>query len=148
MVQRRDQHLLAGTTARMDEIQAAVLRIKLRYLDEWNQSRHSHALNFKKAVDTNEKIALGFEWRENTVVHLFVIRTSNRKSLIDYLNEARIGYGIHYPDPLPNTPAFRHVSHNTYPNAEKHAAQIISLPVFPELTPAELQRIENAIRHF
>jgi dTDP-4-amino-4,6-dideoxygalactose transaminase len=146
--QRRDHHILAGTTARMDEIQAAVLRIKLKYVDKWNESRRSHALKFKKAVDTNEKIALGFEWMETTAAHLFVIRTNNRQSFIGHLNDARIGYGMHYPDPLPIMPAFRHVSYNTYPNAEKRAAQIISLPVFPELTPAEILRIENAIRHF
>jgi len=140
----------------LDEIQAAVLRVKLRYLNEWNEKRRKNAniyseylqeLADKDLVVTPQEMS----WAKH-VYHLYVIQVEEglRDKLIEYLNARGIGAQIHYPIPIHLQKAYKHLGYNqgSFPVAEKLAKRIISLPMFPELERQEIEYIAREIRAF
>lgn len=134
------QHETMGTNSRLDEIQAAVLRVKLRRLDEWNTRRRAFAARYlgslaQAAAGTGLVLPHVPEWAE-PVWHQFVIRHPDRDAVAKHLQEAGIDTLIHYPVPVHLTPAYAGAGwkRGDFPLAERFAAEILSLPLNPHLT--------------
>ncbi|HIF9399491.1 TPA: DegT/DnrJ/EryC1/StrS family aminotransferase [Photobacterium damselae] len=131
---KKYENLYQGINSRLDEIQAAMLRVKLRYLDKETARRREIANSYRSEI-TNPLIELP-EWNydENHVFHLFVIRTANRDELQKYLTENNIQTVIHYPIPPHKQPAYAHWNQQTFPITEKIHQQVLSLPIDPTMT--------------
>jgi len=149
-------HEIIGYNARLDEIQAAILRVKLRYLNEWNEKRQGNAMLYneylKDLLDKGSVITpKEMSWAKH-VYHLYVIQVEDgiRDKLIEHLNARGIGAQIHYPIPIHLQKAYKHLGYGegSFPVAEKLAKRIISLPMFPELEHHEIEYIAQEIRAF
>ncbi|MEK6829949.1 MAG: DegT/DnrJ/EryC1/StrS family aminotransferase [Nanoarchaeota archaeon] len=140
---------ILGRNSRLDEIQAAILGVKLKYLDEWNSKRRENALIYDSELSNVVKIPEGHDNRKH-VYHLYVIRTENRDGLMKHLRENEIGHLIHYPKPLHLQEAFSYLGYKEgdFPNAERYSKEIISLPMFPELTREEIIQVSKKIKEF
>src|SRR6266446_6464145 len=140
-----------GWNSRLDEIQAAILRVKLRYLREWERARRSHAATYTRllapvsAVRTPH-IPAGYEH----VFHQYTIRVPRRDELQKFLNERKIGNAVYYPVPLHLQPIYAKIGHGkgTFPRAESAAEEVLSLPMFPELRERQVQSVVEAITEF
>jgi dTDP-4-amino-4,6-dideoxygalactose transaminase len=144
-------HEFEGINSRMDGIQGAVLGVKLKYLPEWTEKRREVAAYYTKALSEVNEIKLPVvDNRANPAWHLYVIRTEKRDELLRFLKERGIGAGIHYPIALPNLNAYQHLNYQRedFPTASKYEEQILSLPMFPELTYIELNYITDSIKEF
>jgi dTDP-4-amino-4,6-dideoxygalactose transaminase len=140
-------HKMEGVNSRLDGLQAAILRVKLRHLDGWNESRRRHA-DFYLDTLTNGEIRPQTTHPDAAPVwHLFVVRVSERDAFQQNLRSEGIATGIHYPVPLHLQPAYEHanISRGTLPVTERVSAEVVSLPMYPELTPAQLSSILNAV---
>jgi dTDP-4-amino-4,6-dideoxygalactose transaminase len=143
-------HDLIGYNHRLDTLQAAIMRVKLPQLDAWNAARRRHAALYSEllALDavTLPVIADGSE----PVWHLYVIRVQDRDGLQAHLKERGIGTGIHYPLPIHLQPAYRSLgySRGDFPVTETLAEQILSLPMYPEMTHDQLVYVAENIREF
>ena len=141
---------IEGFNSRLDEIQAAVLRVKLRYLDEWNGKRKSIAGLYGQLLENADvRNHLEKEWAEH-VYHLFVIRVRDRDVLRKYLEERGIGTQVHYPIPIHLQEAYSKLGYKPggFPESERHANEIISLPIYPELTNEEVEIVAKCIIEF
>ncbi len=144
-------HNMAGHNYRMEELQAAALRVKLNYIDQWTDLRRQHANTYREMLAGVGDIILPEEMSgAKHVYHLFVIRTQQRDALLDHLRANGIGADLHYPTPLHLQPAYASLGHKegAFPTAEQSAKQILSLPMFPELQQDELARICDSVREF
>lgn len=144
-------HSLEGWNARMDGIQGAVLDVKLRLLEEWNNKRREKAKLYFKYLKNLPGIVLPKigEFNEH-VFHVFAIRIENRDALMSFLQEKGIGCGIHYPIPLHLQEAYESMAHKIgdFPIAEETASQYVSLPIYPELTEIQIEYVTNVIKEF
>jgi dTDP-4-amino-4,6-dideoxygalactose transaminase len=133
-------HDVEGYNGRLDTIQAGFLHAKLRYLAKWNLQRRERAIEYNRLLSGNDELVLPYEpsW-SRAVYHLYVIRTNKRDSMMDRLKDAGIGTGIHYPIPLHLQKAYvsLNYSQGDFPVSELVATEIISLPMFPQLTTAQ-----------
>ena len=132
---------------RMDELQGALLRVKLAHLDAWNSARSAIANQYLDRL-AGAPIVLPSEARHRKHVwHQFVIRAKNRDTLREKLAGAAIATGLHYPIPLHLQPAYRHLGYSVgdFPMAEQLAKECLSLPMFPELHQTEVDRVCRAI---
>jgi dTDP-4-amino-4,6-dideoxygalactose transaminase len=136
---------ILGGNFRLDAIQAAVLRVKLRYLDRWTKARQRNAAEYRKCLPP--EIVLPAEKSESHVYHQFVIRHSRRDALIEHLREQKIGCEVYYPVPLHLQKCFEDLRHRPgdFPISEQAARETLALPIYPELTPEMIQRIAQAI---
>jgi len=141
---------LEGYNSRLDEIQAAILHAKLKFLDQWTRRRQQIAKLYLNNINNPKIILPPITNSTNHSFHLFVIRTKNRTSLIKYLISNSVGYGIHYPYPVHLQSAYKFLSYKkgSLPKTEKFANQILSLPIFPELTNQEVKFIINLLNKF
>jgi dTDP-4-amino-4,6-dideoxygalactose transaminase len=145
------QHSVIGTNARLDSLQAAVLSIKLSHLDQWNQLRRKHAARMASALRDSPVTPPELPTGGEHVFHLFVVRTGQRNALRDYLGANGIGTGIHYPVPLHLTGAYQQLGYpgkGSLPMAEQLAEEILSLPMYAELTDERIEYTINAILNF
>ena len=145
------QHVMVGTNARLDAIQAAVLSIKLRHLDRWNDLRVQHARAYAEALAGSAICppALGADGEHN--FHLFVARTPKRNALKTFLHEREIDTGIHYPVPLHLTEAYQALGYpgrGSLPVAERLADQILSLPMYAELSEEQVEHVIRCLLDF
>ena len=148
---RKYQHITIGTNSRLDAVQAAVLRVKLRWLDEWNGRRAHHAKTYYHALE-----GVGIQLSPLAPAgghnyHLFVIRTRQRDELRTFLAERGIETGIHYPAPLHLTQAYQQLGYagaNSLPVAESVTRDVLSLPMYPELAREQIQEVILAVRDF
>ena len=141
-------HLIVGMNARLDAIQAAVLSVKLRHLREWNARRveqaKAYAARLRKVCGQIPQVPPG---REHNF-HLFVIRVKNRDAVRHHLHDRGIETGIHYPVPLHLTPAYEELGYamrGSLPVAETLASEILSLPMYPELSDSQLEEVSEAV---
>lgn len=143
-------HSVMGVNARLDEIQAAILRVKLSRLDEWNEARRRNAHLYNEWLRDSFVVTPNEAEYGKHVYHLYVIRTSQRDKLQAYLRERGIATGIHYPVPIHLQNAWRTRNHRTegLPVTERWAREILSLPMYPELKPASIEYVAEAIRGF
>jgi dTDP-4-amino-4,6-dideoxygalactose transaminase len=131
-------HDIEGYNGRLDSIQAGWLSVKLRHLDKWNDSRRALAHRYHELLGPfQDSLAIPVEssWTKG-VFHLYVVRVQDREAFQSFLGEAGIGTGIHYPIPLHQQNAYRHLGYKTgdFPVTERVALEIVSLPMFPWLT--------------
>ncbi|MCL4465140.1 MAG: DegT/DnrJ/EryC1/StrS family aminotransferase [Chloroflexi bacterium] len=148
---RRYYHQTKGLSSRLDEMQAAILRAKLPHLDDWNATRREHAALYKRHLAGLEGIALPEEaaWARH-VYHLYVIRTQQRERLQAFLSERGIGTLIHYPVPVHLQEAYADLGlqRGALPTTEDCVAQILSLPMYPELTQEQVAFVADQVREF
>jgi dTDP-4-amino-4,6-dideoxygalactose transaminase len=129
-------HALVGFNRRLDSLQAAVLRVKLRYLDEWNARRREHAAEYGQRLSP-DLCALPYEAPyAESVYHLYVIRVGDRDEVRRVLTEAGVSTGIHYPVPIHMQPCYQSLGYpeGTFPVTERYAQSILSLPMYAEMT--------------
>lgn len=140
-------HRMEGVNSRLDGIQAAVLRVKLRHLDKWNQRRQEHADFYLESLVDSGMRSQHVDPDATPVWHLFVVRVSDRESLQERLKHSGIATGIHYPVPLHLQPAYeqRQLPLGTLPVTEKTAGEVLSLPMYAELTNGQLERVVDAL---
>ncbi len=139
------EHVIKGFNSRLDEIQAAILNIKLKYLDLQNKERQTIAEKYLSGLN-NELIDLpGIIKGNSHVWHLFVIKTNRREHLQNYLSINGIGSQIHYPTAIHNQTAYQELSLTSLPKTEKIEKQIISLPIYPGLTDREIKLVIDQI---
>ena len=144
-------HRCVGTTARLDAIQAAVLRVKLAGLDATNETRRAIASNLRAAIENSDVLSAPARVPEGAdhVYHQFVVRTPERDGLRAALDRAGIASAIHYPVPINRTEAFRHLGEaETAPTAGMLASEILSLPVFPSMDTGQLALLCEVLRGF
>jgi dTDP-4-amino-4,6-dideoxygalactose transaminase len=142
-------HEEIGVNSRLDTVQAAILRIKLSRLDEWNAARCRHAAAYNAALADIPGITLT-RYAEGMVYHLYVIRTERRDELLAALNDAGIGAGIHYPFAVHELKAYQHLDYapGAFPVAEDWARRCLSLPIYAELPDDAVSRSAEVIRRF
>jgi dTDP-4-amino-4,6-dideoxygalactose transaminase len=139
------RHDIIGLNSRLDEIQATVLRIKLRYLDEWNGKRRATAARYQASIRGGGLTAPIEIDGAHHVYHHFTVRSTRRSELLARLADAGIGSAIYYPHPLHDQPAYAQWRRSRLPEAERAAAEVLSLPVHPWLTEDEIQRVSAAL---
>lgn len=145
------EHVVPGWNSRLDTIQAAVLRVKLRHLPEWNAARGRCAELYFQFLDEVPEIALPVTAAANThVYHRFVIQTERRDGLRAHLAAAGVETGVHYPSPVHMQKALKHLGHSrgSFPVAEALSGRMLSLPIYPELGIREVISICTAIREY
>ena len=145
------EHYLIGNNFRLDNIQAAILLIKLNKLEQWNKIRRQIANRYYQYLNKQENIVLPKEQSyAKHVYHQYVIRTKNRDQLKEYLKNNGIMTGIHYPLPLHLQKAYQFLGYRQgdFPNAEKASQEVLSLPMFPGLTIEQQKRIVKHINEF
>ena len=137
-----------GWNSRLDEIQAAILRVKLRHLAEWQHARQAHAVEYTRGLSkipgvTTPTIPAGYDH----VFHQYTIRVSNRDALHRALTEKKIGSAVYYPVPLHLQPLYASLGHKTgdFPNSERAAREALSLPMFPELKIDQIERVVEVV---
>jgi dTDP-4-amino-4,6-dideoxygalactose transaminase len=152
--QERNRHPFYGFNSRLDELQAVVLRIKLRDLDNDNKRREEIARRYAEAFSSIKEVTPPppppINGDSTCVYHRYVIRTPRRDELMGYLRSQGIGVGIHYPSPLHKQEAWRERDYGDYhlPIAERVATEILSIPMFPELREEEIEYIITKIEEF
>ncbi len=143
-------HELEGYNGRLDAIQAAFLRVKLRRLDEGNAQRRAAAARYTEHLSSVPDVVAPFEPEySRAVYHLYVIRSENRDALAEHLKAQGVASGFHYPLPVHLQKCYREWGYVTgsLPVSEQAAAEILSLPMFPGLTVAQQQRVVGAIKN-
>jgi dTDP-4-amino-4,6-dideoxygalactose transaminase len=140
-----------GWNSRLDEIQAAILRIKLRHLPEWQIVRQAHAAEYTKLLlgipgVAPPLVAEGYEH----VFHQYTIRVEGRDAVQQFLGERKIGSAVYYPVPLHLQPLYASLGYKAgdFPHAEHAAQEVLSLPMFPELRSAQIARVAEAVSEF
>jgi dTDP-4-amino-4,6-dideoxygalactose transaminase len=145
------QHVEKGLNARLDTMQAAVLLVKLRHLARWNEARARHAETYRRLlVDVGDLAFQRQASSSNHVYHLFVVETGERDALREHLAGVGIQTGVHYPVPIHLQPAYADLGHKRgdFPHAERLAGRMLSLPMFPELRPAQIATVADEVRRF
>jgi dTDP-4-amino-4,6-dideoxygalactose transaminase len=140
-------HATLGVNSRLDAVQAAVLRVKLRHLDAWNAARRRHAAQYAAALHGHGARTPVVHPDAESVWHLFVVRVREREKVQRRLEELGICTGVHYPVPLHLQPAYRNLEpdRSRLPVTERIAGEILSLPLYPELTRDEIEFIAGAV---
>jgi dTDP-4-amino-4,6-dideoxygalactose transaminase len=145
---RKHEHVIKGFNRRLDTLQAALLRVKLRHLDAWNERRRQHAASYTELLEgtgvCTPRVADGVD----PVWHLYVVRTGSRETLRSALADHSVQTGVHYPVPVHLQPAYAdlHRPRGSFPVAELHAAEAVSLPMYPELSNEQIDHVATTIR--
>lgn len=146
---QRYYHDFVGINSRMDEIQAAILRVKLKYLDDWNNERRKNANLYNKLLENSDVIIPKEKEYTKHVYHLYVIRSKYRDKLQEYLKKNDIQTYIHFPIPVHKQKAYSEYNNKySLPVTETITNEILSLPMHPFLTEGEINKISKLIRKF
>jgi len=144
----RHSHSLIGRNSRLDTIQASILKVKLKHLDIWNAKRIAASHYYKSKLTGNSNIMLP-EYKQDRVhvFHLFVIKSPYRDVLTDAFDKKNISYGIHYPKALPFIEAYSYKNHKPedFPESARVTNEIISLPLYPEITHIQIDSVCDLI---
>lgn len=145
----KHQHKIEGINSRMDGLQAAILRVKIKHIEQWIiQRRIAAEMYFHHLKDINELQLPEIDKNAFHTFHLFVVMTKDRDRLSSFLNTKNVSTGIHYPKPLPALECYK--SHNLdldeFPLAVSNAKDILSLPIFPEITEAQVKYVASQIK--
>ena len=148
---KKHEHEIEGVNSRLDGIQAAILSVKLNYIDEWNKKRTRSALFYNAFLGKIPDVITP-KIRQNAthIFHLYVIRTKKRNELQKFLTDAGIETGLHYPVALPFMKAYQYLGHQPkdFPVSYQYQNEILSLPVFPELSEATIAQIVEQVKKF
>jgi dTDP-4-amino-4,6-dideoxygalactose transaminase len=144
------QHILKGHNSRLDEIQAAILRVKLKYLDQWNEERRRKAKLYAKLLSPLGLVCPSEKKGVRHVYHLYTIKTGKRGALQAFLKKKGIETLIHYPIPIPLEKAYQEMGYRRgdFPLTDQWSRKILSLPFFPEIRECEMEKVAEGIRCF
>jgi dTDP-4-amino-4,6-dideoxygalactose transaminase len=148
---KKYHHLVEGYNGRLDAMQAAMLRVKLPYLNEWNSKRREAAANYNQLLMGASDIKTPFESeRSRGNYHLYVIRTSQRDELQQHFTDNNIGTGLHYPIPLHLQQGYLNLGYRAgdFPITENLSREILSLPLFPQLKKEQQKRVVDVLLQF
>lgn len=148
---KKYHHDIEGYNGRLDALQAGALRIKLKVLEEWNESRRASADAFDAAFKGFKKVSPVVVKEDNVSSrHLYVVHVDDRAALAEYLNEQGIDSALHYPIPLHLQKCYEGMGlcKGSFPNAESSAASLLSLPMFPGMTDEQVQRVIDAVSEY
>jgi dTDP-4-amino-4,6-dideoxygalactose transaminase len=145
---RKYHHETRGSNRRLDTLQAAVLNVKLARLDDWNEGRRRAAAQYDGLLADANVVVPARASGVDHVYHLYVVRTADRDGLQAHLTREGIGTGIHYPVPIHLQPAYRDLPYRPgdFPITERLAGEILSLPMYAELSAAQVERVADAIQ--
>lgn len=141
------EHDEIGFGQRTDALQAAILSVKLPHLEEWTEKRRAHARRYNELL-SNIGVETPFDAANvRHVYHLYVIRTPRRDAVLEHLRSRGVDAGIHYPIPLHRQPAYIKLGHGdlSLPITERVAGEIISLPIYPELTEEQIEFVAHCV---
>ena len=140
---------MEGYNHRLDELQAAILNVKLKYLDKWVSQRREHAKLYNELLDGVVELPYEMKGAKHSY-YLYVIRTKKRDQLQEYLKKNGIGTGIHYYPPLHLQPAYRHLGYKegSFPATEQVSKEILSLPMYPELAEEQINYVAEKVKEF
>ena len=144
---RKYHHLLRGYNYRMEGFQGAILRVKLRHLERWTTARRTIAGRYNQLLaDSGVKLPFEMPWARH-VYHVYTLRTDDRQSLRQALTEAGIETGVHYPVPVHLQPAYADLGYGpgAFPESESAAAEVLSLPLYPEIIDEHLQGVSRVV---
>jgi len=144
---RKYHHLLRGFNYRMEGFQGAILRVKLRHLERWTEARRRVVQQYDKLLaDSGVETPTEMPWARH-VYHVYTLRTEDRDGLQAALQAEGIQTGIHYPVPAHLQPAYTDLGYGrgAFPQSEKAAAEVLSLPLYPEMTRDQIQRVSQAL---
>ena len=144
-------HAMVGINSRLDALQAVVLRIKLKYLDNWTRKRRENARFYNQALKNIGDLILPCPDRENNhIYNQYILRTQERDGLRRYLTEKKIGTAIYYPLPLHLQGCFKDLGYRegSFPEAEQAARETLALPIYPELTLEQKEYIVSTIKEY
>jgi dTDP-4-amino-4,6-dideoxygalactose transaminase len=149
---KKYHHDIEGYNGRLDAIQAGFLHVKLRYLSDWNKARREHAAKYNQTLENaGACVGIPFEpsW-SRAVYHLYVVRTQDREGLMAFLKERGIATAIHYPIPLHQQKAYAALGYEKgdFPVTERIVPEILSLPMFPQMSADQQARVVDAIAAF
>jgi dTDP-4-amino-4,6-dideoxygalactose transaminase len=144
----RYEHKYRGFNYRMDGIQGAVLGVKLKHLEAWTEARRTHAKTYAHALADSNVIPPVERNRTRHVYHVYVVRAQERDALRARLTDAGVQTGVHYPIPVHLQPAYRDLGYSAgdFPVSERAASEVLSLPIYPELTEAQIHTIAGICR--
>jgi dTDP-4-amino-4,6-dideoxygalactose transaminase len=147
--EERYHHVMKGYNYRMDGIQGAILRVKLRYLDQWTEARRTHAAQYDELLANSAVKTPTVMPYSHHVYHIYAIRTSQREQLQQKLNEQGIQTGIHYPIPVHLQTGYADLGYELgdFPNSELVAQEVLSLPMYAELSSAQVQTVATALQN-
>ena len=146
----RYHHVMKGFNYRMDGIQGAILRVKLRHLEDWTEARRSRAKLYDAALADVTRLTPPTQAAERRhVYHVYAVRSAERDRIREELTQANIQSGLHYPIPVHLQKAHEDLGHKTgdFPVSEKAAAEVLSLPIFPEMTDEQVRIVGETIRN-
>ena len=145
--EQKYQHVLKGYNYRLEGIQGAVLRVKLKYLESWTEGRRAAASRYNELLAGSEYSTPAELAHNRHVYHVYAIRTSNRQAVQESLQSQGVQTGIHYPTPVHLLPAHEDLGYRRgqFPHAEAAADEVLSLPMFPELTEAQTSQVADAL---
>ena len=141
-------HVLKGYNYRLEGMQGAILRVKLRYLEAWTEARRAHAAQYNQLLagsGVGTPVAKAYA---RHVYHVYAVRSKRRESLQKALQDREVQTGIHYPIPVHLLPAYSELGHQRgdFPHSEQAADEVLSLPMFPELSPEQIETVAEAVR--
>jgi dTDP-4-amino-4,6-dideoxygalactose transaminase len=141
---------LIGHNSRLDEIQAAILRVKLKEIDNWNNKRRENAYYYNESLKDINLLTPYEDKDVKHVYHLYILQSEKRAELVSYLNEKGIATGVYYPVPLHLQKAYTDLGYKEgdMPNAEYLSHRTFAIPMFAELTDEEKQYIVDTIKGF
>jgi len=148
---RKYHHEIEGYNGRLDAIQAGILQLKLKYLEDWNEKRRCCAQRYRELFAEATSITVPYHpVSSRCIYHLYVVRVPDRDGLRAYLAEAGIGSGVHYPVPIHQQKAYEWLGYREgdFPTTEMIAREILSLPMFPHLRPEDQRRISEVVCKF
>lgn len=143
----KHDHQIEGRNSRLDALQAAILAVKLQYLEAWTQKRIQNAQLYTRLLSDTSVITPSVRQNSKHVYHLYVIRSAKRDKLKEYLKTQGIASAIHYPTPLPFLPCYASFNHSTddFPIAAQYQGGILSLPMYAELSKEQIQYITKTL---
>ncbi len=148
---RQYHHEEVGTNSRLDTLQAAVLLAKLPHLAAWSARRGAHARYYDAAFAELPQVRTPVvEWNNEHIFHQYTLRVERRDALQAHLKSRGIGHAVYYPIPLHRQPCFAHLGYRdgSLPESERASREVVSLPIYPELTQAQLDTVIAAVREF
>ena len=144
----RNQHEIIGWNSRLDEIQAAILRIKLKYIDKFNRKRIAVAKKYNQLLENTNIQTPSFEENMSHVFHQYTILSTMRDTIAESLQNENIGHAIYYPMPLSEQPAFKSISHSgNLVTTQNVCSKCISLPMFPEISDEQIELVVNTVKN-
>ena len=146
---KKYHHSMIGWNGRMDGIQGAVLRVKLKCLSNGNEARRTNARHYDRLLSNVKQVILPREAKERKhVYHVYAVRVQHRDQVMKRLGERGIGCGVHYPIPVHLQPAYQFLGHKMgdFPVTERCASEFLSLPMYPELTLTQIEQVAHGLR--